>query len=130
MTNEQAKQEAIKKAYGDKYDLVSDGLYGSWYMLKLNETPSTFGFKDNEVQKSSSGGFRPISLTGIHDNNGWIRIEPDGSNLPAENDIKYKVIQEGEILDVRLSFQSIRKAFEQNYISHYKPIEPELKPIY
>jgi len=40
----------------------------------------------------------PISLKDVAENNGWTRIEPDGSNIPKTNsEVYYKAYPNGEI---------------------------------
>lgn len=125
MTNQEAKQEAIKKAWDKNYDLVKDRLYGGWYDAEINEKPLLFGYKMEDVEHSTSSYmFRPISLNGIHDNNGWIRIEPDGSNLPIKSNGLYhtgffEVNGKFKIFDNVVSHDTVIEYFRSGVITHY-----------
>ena len=80
MTNEKLKQESIKNAYGEY-----------WEQCKIDEN----GWCDYDDWLNFIGQsiyydlfdwkMRPKSLFGIDNNNGWIRIEEDGSNLPKQS---------------------------------------------
>jgi len=151
-TNEQAKQEAIKKAWIDagfywkqiKDIIDEDGL------LKLNhpslKTQLTGYDKAYNNGLLKGCGFYGDSLMvillpieAIRYNNGWIRIEPDGSNLPDINDysvtyrlgkfIEDKWYSEGNFHPY--DFRSIHlRVKEKNAFTHYKPIEKEIPPVY
>lgn len=133
MTNEQAKQEAIKKAYGNHYNIFKPNENGIGSAIG--------GIDENKYETISNGyvnTYRPKVLRGIENNNGWIRIEPDGSNLP-EDDGKYKLCFENNIVQERTytlaeliyRYQRFKSQSEiYNDLTHYKPITPELLPIY
>jgi len=87
---------------------------------------------NNEVQ-SMNGYIKPLSIVNIKHNNGWIRIEPDGVNLPEfTQSQRFKIYTE----KVEFSFinsydwSELTSKYKKGQITHYKPIEPELKPIY
>ncbi len=127
MTNKEAKQEAIKKAYGNFYDpnkdlIHSDGTVTEFIGSKMEEKGLIMDYFNQRAT--------PQSLQGIKDNNGWIRIEPDGSNLPTDSSKMYKSIINGEVNNNNLNTGWIRSGWEMGHITHYKPITAELKPIY
>ena len=76
MTNLEAKQEAIKKAYGEYWEAVKDFVDENGWIDFLEDIQRIMYFfhdSDNiEVFKST---WRPKSLQGIENNNGWIKIE-------------------------------------------------------
>lgn len=139
-TNEEAKQEAIKAAWGDKYDEVKN-------YLDLNGRFNC-GYKPHEkllfvniyrhAKRSGWTQLEPIvpnDLLLIKENNGWTRIEPDGSNLPATG--RFKVCNIDNLIDespllLAQSFpvDDVGLFFAKGYITHYKPIKEEPKPIY
>jgi len=147
MTNKQAKKEAIKKAYGDKWQLVKSltpnrkesndayDLYQNGYFntKRLKLTNGCVGdFFDFDFFDFDGKYITPLSIIGLHKNNGWIRIEPDGSNLPKDDYTgSFKTIRlDGLICDETISGRLVNHRFKNALITHHKPIEPELKPIY
>ncbi|GGG97489.1 hypothetical protein [Pedobacter zeae] len=128
MTNEQAKQEAIKKAYGDHYGIFKPNENGIGSAIG--------GIDENKYETISSGfvnTYRPKVLRGIETNNGWIRIEPDGSNLPGNmSTSRFKIYYDLIDNQYHESFDAlgVRNMFRQHCCTHYKPFQPELKPIY
>ena len=116
------KQEAIKQAYGEHWDKVcehvdKDGYCHAYFGIQMQELQG-IGKPKNEPLK-----WRPKSLEGLEDNNGWIKL----NGLPNEitnrcsmwimtkNGIEY--LKENEFLPI-------------GYASHYKPIEKPKPPIY
>lgn len=78
------KLGAIRKAYGDqwenvKYHVDENGFIEAflWDKLKL-------GYPNQATSKSIYRYFRPISLAGIENNNGWTKIESK-HDLPKES---------------------------------------------
>ena len=80
MTNLEAKQEAIKKAYGEYWELVKDLVRTDG---SLSEPVWIGSDIDIDYDDFSTGYFRPKSLKGIENNNGWIRIESE-ADLPEK----------------------------------------------
>lgn len=83
MTNLEAKKEAIKKAYGEYWENVKDYVdKNGWCFNRRN-----VGFKEIisklswETKIGNSYYWRPKSLKGKENNNGWIKIESE-SDLP------------------------------------------------
>lgn len=165
MTNEQAKLEAIKKSWGNlweqlcdngkKYALENNGLSTPYYFNAKDPNDFTMGGKsanyfdcinstdiDLEYFGIPTHSLVPKSLLPIENNNGWIRIEPDGSNLP-NNSLDCKMIVSGlkgikiGWFDTFLSkekptflYKENKQIWEYKNVTHYKPIEVELMPIY
>ena len=135
MTNEELKQEAIKKAYGEYYNdlrIVIEHTHG-WCKQNLKKY-----FGEDNIQskiKKESLVYRPISLSGIESNNGWIRIEEDGSNLPKEKTKCHFIIrgfEENEYLgyfEFNL-FWNKDQAYSLKIVTHYQPIIKPKPPIY
>jgi hypothetical protein len=141
MTNEEAKKAAIIAAFGDKWNFFTEEYkqhllsrkhwvdmsikYGAMNTPNYykSPTPQRLGFAGVIEEKCEF--WRPIELKGIENNNGWIRIEPDGSNLPSDGTYKWLFesgnssifdYKKGDTLSIKLT--------------HYRPIEIELKPVY
>lgn len=126
MTNEQAKLEAIKKAWGgENWSILSNRIdKKGWCHVDFIHDPVSS--KDCEFRNQL---FRPKSLQGIEENNGWTRIEPDGSNLPVEDGTYRWVDKAGEIVNNYYRNDPQYKSYG-DYYTHYKLIIPEPKPIY
>lgn len=139
MTNEEAKQEAIKKAYGEHWDKVKDHVKESGG-LSYQDCTLIFGdidfyFGDNALshiwENDYSGYYFPKEIFNINNNNGWIRIEQDGSNLPTDTDKRYRagtLCENGDFIPNQFHYAA--KDLKYTASTHYKPITPELKPIY
>jgi hypothetical protein len=84
-----------------------------------------------ELFNSRVGRFRPNSLRGIEDNNGWIKIETN-DDLPTNG--SYLVIHRDSGAIVKCDFGVLGLLDDWNYIirqcSHCKPIPDTLKPLY
>lgn len=126
MTNEEAKQEAIKKAYGSSYEAFTPDKSG-W-----GRAIGTIDLDRYDVEQNGYlDYYRPKELQGIDDNNGWTRIEPDGSNMPTING-DYKVISSDQDVDCSGSYDlnGLKEYLKKHSITHYKPLKEEPKPIY
>lgn len=141
MKNEQAKQEAIKKAYGEYWpiveeftDLNSGKCHTSFYkpdqkIFDFRELPKQI--KENYHFYGQNGYVLPKSIEGIEHNNGWIRIEPDGSNLPKDAETRYRtgtLCFNGDFIPNQFHYAA--KDLKLVAATHYKPITPEPKPVY
>jgi len=158
MTNKEAKQEAIKKAYGanwdlvqnltpkngnDYFDLIENGVFKIWFLNLTNGSYlDLFPFDKYHYCGSDIGNgyVMPLSIQGLHGNNGWIRIEADGSNLPKDFHV-YSVVLNGKVFKDDCYFldgvfrhvcenEWIKLSVYAGKVTHYKPINKELLPIY
>ena len=135
MNNEEAKREAIVKAYGSLWETIDEDIQNrilsmSGWTYELNE--EFYQTKLNiEVEK---GTFRPASLKGFDTNNGWTRIET-GTVMP-DSSVKVKVIAWSGKVDEAKHFKDgiwIHPEFpmrEIRNVTHFKLIKEEIKPIY
>jgi len=134
MSNEEAKQEAIKKAYGEHFNLLENFINSDGEVCKAMCPDNTQNIFGNIFWENLNGMWWPKTLSGIQNNNGWIRIEPDGSNLPENGLFKMcKEIKKGEwwyISHDDVEPDDVEEYFRDLGFTHYKPITPELKPIY
>ena len=134
MTNLEAKQEAIKKAYGEYWEAVKDFVDENGWIDFLEDIQRIMYFfhdSDNiEVFKST---WRPKSLQGIENNNGWIKIESE-DDLPKEGMHEVILLDEECMEGYRnydvIVFYEVNSRFRKKEISHYKPIEKSKMPIY
>lgn len=89
-----------------------------------------------DIDMSGVGKFRPKSLEGIEENNGWIKIESE-SDLPKENNLDCYVFRNGELEMATFDnetkkFYDFETAYDRRlkYVTHYQPIlKPDL-PLY
>ena len=136
-TNEEAKQEAIKAAYVPKH--VTEQEFEKMEPFIDSKTGWFNAFEySRETGKPSKWykEFLPEDAKDIASNNGWTRIEHDGSNLP-ERDKEYKVIAyDGRVYGAYYSSLGLWLNNKHNIMSklsnvtHYKPIIEDPKPIY
>lgn len=128
------KLEAIKKAYGEyftqcKPDKNGWSTYDSWFKYIGNKID--YEYSDNKIMN-----IRPKSISGIDNNNGWIKINTE-SDLPEQG---------GEYIVFRMSKKSTAtycksdrwivpendypKTTFQHGITHYRKKEIIPNPIY
>lgn len=142
MTNEEVKQQAIKNAYGEYWDVVKDEIIeGGFAPYKLLEDSVgiTFEFKQFHIVFGSPETYvRPSLLRGIENNNGWIKIESE-NDLPKEPYGKYEVYSNNSIFSQIPKIQGIddfwqndenKKQDWMNSYTYYKPIILSKPPIY
>ena len=122
MTNLEAKQEAIKKAYGE-YFIHADK---NGWIRHLMYCPSDLGI---ENYGEMDGFWRCKSLQGIEDNNGWSVI-PSIHDKEIEKG-QYWVMYPNGFIEVAYydSTMESYKFWKLNF-TYYQPIEKPLKPIY
>ena len=122
MTNLEAKQEAIKKAYSEYY-IHADK---NGWIRYLIYCPSDLGIENYD---DMDGFWRCKSLQGIENNNGWIRIESE-DDLPKVQDSFYICFKNGEIIQRYFIPNNKHSKEDWRNITHWQPIEKPLKPLY
>jgi len=132
MNNLEAKEEAIKSAYGEYWETVKHFVDGNgWCCSRRN-----VGFEEIvsklswETKRGNSYLWRPKSLQGIENNNGWIKIESE-DDLPKDiNQYWFKGINgKIEIRFFNPDWINDMIQFKLRY-THYQPIEKPKLPIY
>lgn len=145
-SNEQAKQAAIIKAWGEYWEklgrrerniaLNDDGwAYLSQASFESITTPTMdypdgFDFKFGVLGEIEE--IRPKSLSGLDDNNGWERVNPDGSNIPEEV-AYYEVCINGIPWGHPQPLQFLVRTFHspaKDQLTHFKKWEPSKGPVY
>ena len=125
MTNLEAKQEAIKNAYGEHFFPTDK----NGWIRHLMYCPSDLGIENYDEM---DGFWRCKSLQGIENNNGWIKIESE-ADLP-KNDDDYWVMTniKGDEVQQLSNLIVIRCLnLEKNIkVTHFQPIEKPKPPIY
>lgn len=148
MTNEEAKQQAIIKAFGDKWEMFTNEYqkhlltrkhwvdmsipYGALRQPNYYRNPTQTAMGVDPMKCDAKHEFwRPIELKGLETNNGWTRIEPDGSNLPKTNsEVWYEVFpypwpnEEG---GSRYTAEGLEMYWVPMKITHFKEYK---EPIY
>ena len=131
MTNIEAKQEAIKKAYSEHWDKVKDYVDENGWASYPNVQKHDYDFGKLEF-KDGCTFLRPESLKGIENNNGWIKIESE-KDLPKDNKDYWVMTNMKEDSIQQLSnLISIRclNLVKNIKVTHYQQIEKPKPPIY
>lgn len=128
------KQEAIKKAYGEYWDKVKDYDYDNgWLSTKIiSPIDLEYSWNDIETKECSINVenvlFRPKSLQGIENNNGWIRIESE-NDLPKEKCRIWVKEKDSTIIDICYFTSSFFTPIHQT-CTHYMLLDKPNPPIY
>lgn len=135
-----AKQQAIENAYGEYWDKVKDYVNDNGWITELHtsihyETSevgiylNSFIYDINIHFEVIGNRLIPKSLIGIHDNNGWIIIESE-DDLPTKAATFRFINKSGDIENVFFTNDRQCLGYYLRLFTHYKPITPELKPLY
>ena len=126
MTNLEAKQEAIKKAYGENFTHTDK----NGWIRYLTYRPSDLGI---EYYDYMDGFWRCKSLKGIENNNGWVKIESE-KDLPKKDGWFYVYRTDNSIIisEFVLNFKAwnFYEGLPTKAVTHYKPIEKPKPPIF
>lgn len=128
------KEQVIQKAWEDlnispipKYCEVTGYAFG-YFVNGIDDIVSNYGdiieFIDYDIDSYGTGKFRPKSLEGIEDNNGWIKV-PDNNKINCQADC-YAYSRQGYIYLI----EENEDLFEKGFITHYQPIVKPKKPLY
>ena len=128
MNNLEAKQEAIKKAYSEYWENVKDYVDENGWID--NSIPKfTFGqLKNLDLEYKNDVLFRPKSLQGIENNNGWVKIESE-ADLPNNEKVWIYTSNNRVLISSKAVLNWVLKN-PDNKITHYQPIEKPKPPIY
>lgn len=129
-----AKAEAIRKAYGEYWEQLSQqakkcALEHNGYISPII---SGIGNIPREFVTFNDLGFRPRTIVGIENNNGWIRIESE-DDLPKEDKIECWFIHYDRIYNGAFAgrmFSSGATLVGWRAVTHFQPIVKPEKPIY
>ena len=138
----ETKEEVIKKAWGKNYEefkdhIDSDGWarYPHFQKHEMIEDVRPIEFR------SQGTDFRPKSLQGIENNNGWIKIESE-EDLPNEDGLECYIIGKyHDALPLVAVFDSRHgdgkrfynmngDVWSKDVITHYQPIIKPKPPLY
>ena len=128
MNNLEAKQEAIKKAYSEYWENVKDYVDENGW-IDNNISKFTFGqLKNLDLEYKNDVLFRPKSLQGIENNNGWVKIESE-ADLPNNEKVWIYTSNNRVLISSKAVLNWVLKN-PDNKITHYQPIEKPKPPIY
>src|SRR5690606_34580493 len=123
------KEEKIKEAWGElwhsfnesakKCALNKDGYVASILQNGLN--------KDFTEFNASLVAWRPKSLQGIEDNNGWIKVESE-ADLPKDS-YNYWIFQNDGLIQSMKEYE-LNKKYYNIRATHYQQIEKPKPPLY
>lgn len=125
------KEEKIKEAWGEYYNDISHefmnnngGIYAGYI-----EREKAYLLDSIELDKVSALEYRPKSLQGIENNNGWIRIESE-DDLPKDVMTNYFICVDGKPSIHVHNLRQVLSLFKDGMVSHYQPIVKPKNPIY
>ena len=134
MKNNEAKQKAIQEAYGEYWGKVKDYVNDNgfvWYeilskLFRLNDLTKEWDYETI----GTNNYYRPQSLQGIEDNNGWIKIESE-KDLPI-NKGEVFVMSDMGIMTANSNLLSAKEVCQywMQTVTHYQPIVKPKPPIY
>lgn len=130
MTELNAKQEAIKKAYGELFDKYKDRIDNDGFIhYKSEKVRKEIASLLGEIESSYNYSiFRPKSLQGIENNNGWVKIESE-ADLPKNKNVWICTNNNRILISSKAVLNWVLKN-PDNKITHYQPIEKPKLPIY
>lgn len=110
------------------------GWFTGYFCNGIDEILEGFGIKENQIDYdldfNGVGKFRPISLKGIEDNNGWIKIESE-DDLPKKRGTFWTFIEGKEVvMNTFNTFDDMEFTFDNGKVTHYKPLIKPNEPIY
>lgn len=129
------KEEKIKEAYGEYWDKMKLWINIDGWFNKNAFFNKNFFFKYDDLNLffyHKEDFMIPISLKGIENNNGWIKIESE-NDLPDNIEGLWEVVRNGEQIFIELlkdNKQRLYKDFLKDGITHYKIKEKSQPPIY
>jgi hypothetical protein len=123
------KEEVIKAAYGEHWEYFKDKQFddNGYAMFEQNDDNHKI-WEEITMQEHpyAMRVYRPISLSGIENNNGWIKIESE-ADLPKESCRIWVVDKKNiELIHFTNSFYTpIHKT-----CTHYHPINEPKPPLF
>lgn len=138
MNIESEKKLAIQKAYGEHYEKLKDFINeNGWCDFK-----AAFGDFGNSkgigIELDVCNNYdpkycyykRPVSLTGIDDNNGWIKIIDGKTELGTEDCTILVIDAESKEIGYGYYSPSLKSIVESGQYSHYQKLVLPKHPIY
>lgn len=127
-----SKEQKIKAEYGEYYEACNPDNQG-W--SSVDEALGGYEFLDENIEYfdfESSGKWRPKSLQGIENNNGWIKIESE-DDLPKESGwYDFQVYPQAEYKPNNVFWHAgaTKIGWYVETYTHYQKTESKLPPLY
>lgn len=133
MNNEEARIQAIKRAWSEIQINRIDYNENGWLKIKPNQYERFYNEFDLLKRNNNTHWIRPKSISEIENNNGWTRIETDGSNLPNEL-AHYLMAKEKSVVIIELTnvsnMSTLGASLKKDGFTHYQKIDYPKPPIY
>lgn len=128
------KEQKIQEAWGVLYDKYKEriSLTDGYLHYKSDKVRNEVREVLGEIETSDHlyMAFRPKSLSGIENNNGWINIESE-KDFPTKDNNRYWIIKNGEIKMFHWEKgETLNVAAWLYTITHYQIIENPKLPVY
>jgi len=131
-----SKEEKIKEAYGEFWNEVKDYvdengfIWQSTLFFPETKMKDKFEIQVKGFDPDGRCKWRPKSLQGIENNNGWIRIESE-SDLPKKDIDCHIIFSDGKIRCDRflINYKNFITSHYKN-ITYYQPIIKPQPPIH
>jgi len=125
------KQEKIQEAYGEYWKIVKDYVDSNgWCNVRRKIGFLEIIKKINwQTKIGNQYSWRPKSLQGIENNNGWIKIESE-NDLPKEKGDYFVCVDGVQPNNNIMHLQQLISLAYDDLISHYQPIKKPQPPIY
>ena len=128
------KQELIKEAWGEYYELVKNeldehGRYSYYDDNSIKRKSKLWQFENIETHQISNLNLLiPSSIKGIENNNGWIKIESE-EDLPKKGTNCHFILKNG-FSGIFVDLDDSEYLTLRNRGTHYQPIEKPKPPLY
>jgi len=125
------KEEKIQEAYGEYYDEMKPWINKNGWFNKnaFYQKKFSFYYEQIDVLFVHWGDLMmPISIEGIENNNGWIKIESE-DDLPKEDGFYWAVDSETKDIIDRY-FDTKSYDYFNQFTTHYQPIEKPKPPLF
>jgi hypothetical protein len=133
------KLETIIKAWADldiktPFGICNNTGYFISYCVNgiddiISEYPTIKNKIDFEYSEYDLIKWRPKSLKGIENNNGWIKIETE-ADLPTDKTIQYSTCKDKKVFQSTVNCGTVKHWFNICKITHYQPIKKQEPPLF
>lgn len=128
------KEEKIKEAYGDNWELVKDKVNKDGWIKDREFIFSDFVkgtvWQTTDHDDEWYDTRRPMQLKGIEDNNGWVKIESQLQLMELKFNVYYKLYDNKAKLEWIAKKPNTGIFPNHQYITHFKKVLEDNPPIY
>ena len=124
------KEVVIQKAYGKHWETVKDIIDENGWCSKRKKINFEVMKKDFDIAYDNydSYTFRPKSLNGLENNNGWFKIE-DKAQRNTANTIDIVFTDKGNIYSYA-TYNNFASIYEIEKITHFMQTQKPNPPVY